>query len=152
MPKLEVDGSKPESVAFDYRLFEPCDDVAAPLLRREAQLEAPGGPGFLDTLHARALLLGGLLDVFRLLLLSALAVAAFLPPAHAPNLLLDPLARHDVAGIRRFLPRLCNGALPCKLLPAACVLTDAPCLRFEFEDAGHPLEERAVVRDDDETA
>ena len=46
----------------------------------------------------------------------------------------------------------CGGALLFELLPAAVVFAHAPRFGLEFEDARHPFEKSAVVRDDGETA
>src|SRR5262249_17782300 len=150
--ELEVDRPDPEAVSLDDRVLEPRDHVAAPRAGCERELQLPGRPRLLDLLQLAELLGRLLLHVFRLLLLAALAVAAPPPLPHPPRLFVEALALGDVACVRRLVPVARGHALGDVLAPAARVHADAPGLGLELDDAGHPLEERAVVRNGDEPA
>ena len=88
--ELEVERAEPKRAALDDGALEPHDDIAAALARREVEPQLPGLVRLVDALEPLDPPGEGLLDILRLLLLAALAIAALLPLLHAPLLGLEP--------------------------------------------------------------
>jgi hypothetical protein len=139
-------------IAIGDRAPHPCHHVAASPCRRELETQLPRGPRLLDALEPAELLGGGLLDVLRLLLLAALAVATVLPLPHAASLLLEAPALGLVPGVGLLVPRSPRLALCGVVAPAAGVDARPPRLGLELDHRRHPLEEGPVVRDRHDSA
>ena len=148
---LDVERAEGEGASADERALEPDDDVAAARGRREPEAELPRLVRLVDRVEPLEALRRRLLHVLRLLLLAALAVALLLPLLHPAALLLDPLALGDEALPALVLARAPPLALRLVLAPAARVLARAARPHVELDDPRHrPVEEGAVVRDDDD--
>src|SRR5207247_10542663 len=90
-PDREVDGPEPEGAALDDSALEAGDDVAAPPVRAQLEVQLPRLKRLLDALQPLDPPRVRLAYVLRLLLPAALAVAAVLTLLHPAPLVLEPL-------------------------------------------------------------
>src|SRR5207244_9677527 len=87
--ELEVDGAEVERAALDDGVFQSRHDVGGTPVRAEIHAQLPRLVRLLGALEPVDPAADRALHVFRLLLLAALAVAAFLPLLHPAQLLLE---------------------------------------------------------------